>query len=545
MSERLADLRCAAIDEDDLDRIVEVTWLNRPSIRKRLRDVHGNTRVRSAFSDEWPVDAEGLGRLTVSVARRGELEVELAEATGMSLRRVRNRLERQHGATRLDNAFPELEEPERPEAIPSMLGPEDEPDEVEEEDDADEGTDAGDDRLVELLGSIKISAVREPLDFVDWLAGELRIELAAAHRRVRSVHGAMQLKNVFFRSWPPDGNTPPPGEVLGPLPASALLDSRSLAALVGEVAGVRPSAVVARARAGAPGATVADVVLELGVGRTATARTKSAPPPPSSRPGEALLDGRYRLGRKLGAGSFGKVYEAERIHPPRSRVVIKLGTGLAKGTDVGSLQQEMGVAYGLNHQNICAYKDIGFDRKRGVYLVLAHGGQSLEQIIEQKGVVELERAVAITAHAAAGLDYAHRKGVIHHDVKPANILVDDSDGQLEVRVADFGIALKGRVAMNTAGKHTVIGTIPQGHTKPYAAPEQLRSEKSKKASDQYSLALVFCSMLEGEVFDDRYDRRDFARLSRAQNRALARALDADPDARFESCAAFAQALAWR
>jgi serine/threonine protein kinase len=111
-----------------------------------------------------------------------------------------------------------------------------------------------------------------------------------------------------------------------------------------------------------------------------------------------------------------------------------------------------------------------------------------------------------------------------------------------VRVTDFGIAVKGVAAKNTRGRHTVLATRPVGYTPAYAAPEQRAGAKAKWATDQYALALVFCSMLEGVEFTEPYEPRRFARLTTRQNDALLRALSEDTDDRFESCAAFARAL---
>lgn len=144
--------------------------------------------------------------------------------------------------------------------------------------------------------------------------------------------------------------------------------------------------------------------------------------------------------------------------------------------------------------------------------------------------------------AAAGLDYAHSKGVIHQDVKPGNVLIDKKSKPWEVRLGDFGIAVQGRAGKNTVGDYTVIATAPVAYTRAYAAPEQLRGEKARKATDQYGLALVLCSMLEGHVFKRKYDRRNFHRLNARQNAAIERALRDDPGDRFASCAAFVAAL---
>ncbi len=537
MSERLADLRCSLVEPRHVELLAAVTQLTERTVARRIEREHGNVLVVNAFANEWPEEPEQLAVLNVATARRADLVQELVAGTGLTRRTVRRRLEQEHGRTLLVNAFPELvseDEDEDQDDAPASSSGEDLDDEATADDYIPEPIETA------RIGTTRAAVVRDAPSFIAWLAPLLGIDVGHAKRELQRAHGLASVRSVFADHWPPTEPLKLSRSAVRDLRAGRLARASRLVYAIAEMAGITPAVLKRRVARAAPETPVPEL-LEWS---TEPGPTRSEPPP-SSRPAAIVLDGGYRLGRKLGAGSFGRVYEAEFIHPPHSRVVIKIGTGLASDTDVGSLQKELGVAFGLTHQNICAYKGIGRDRKHGLYLVLAPGGRSLDKVIDQEGVLKLDRALAITAQAAAGLDYAHSKGVIHHDVKPANLLVDESDGQLEVRVTDFGISVVGRVGMNTAGKHTVFGTRPLGLTPAYAAPEQLRHEKSKKASDQYALALVFCSMLEGEVFSERYRRRDFGRLTRSQNHALARALAEEPTERFESCTAFARALAQR
>jgi serine/threonine-protein kinase len=252
---------------------------------------------------------------------------------------------------------------------------------------------------------------------------------------------------------------------------------------------------------------------------------------------DTIVDGRYELGRLLGSGGFGRVYEAERLQPPRQRVVIKLGI---RGQS-DRLLEEIGAAYELTHQNICSYKDCGTDSNLGTYLVLQHGGESLEALVDS-GAISVEQALDVVTQAAHGLDYAHSEGVIHQDVKPGNILVQRDDRRWKVRVTDFGIAVTGTVATNTAGQHTVLATRGVGYSPGYAAPEQRAFEAPRRGTDQYALALVFCSMLERRVFSERHRFQRFSTLTSAQNDALAKALSQEPEDRFPTCRDFIAAL---
>ena len=205
------------------------------------------------------------------------------------------------------------------------------------------------------------------------------------------------------------------------------------------------------------------------------------------------------------------------------------------------LRKEIAIAFDLTHQHICAYRDIGEDPEFGVYLIQSYGGPSLDKLIEEYGVFDLATALEITSCVASALDYAHRRNVMHQDVKPSNILIDGDDAAREVRLTDFGISIRGRVTQRTDGKGTIIATSIIGLSPGYAAPEQYMGVP-RRASDQYSLGLVLCSLLEGEVFKQRYQPRSFSRLSAAQNRALAKALAFDPDRRFDSCGEFVRVM---
>ena len=550
MTERLADIRCSEVEDADVPLLATITQLSEATVRRRLRSTHGNVLVVNAFADEWPIDHDALAPLTVASARNAVLDEEIAAATGLGVRAVRNHLEREHGKTLLSNAFPELAEDDEDDEDDEEEEDEDEDDE-DEGDEEDDGSPAGWTRFadgrkkfstLELIESLPAVAVRRSDDFIGWIASVIGMTKSAATRRLRSVHGRTMLKTVFDGRWPPRRLGDIPRESIGSTRCSRVRRSPPFIRLVADLAGVAPKDTYDRLRDAPGNARVDTVFPELVEAPTASDRPKkrqtdSEPPPASSRP-ERLIGGRYRLGKQLGAGGFGRVFEATYVQPPHERVVIKLELPDAPE----SLKNEIGAAFQLSHQNICAYKDYGDDARMGTFLVLQHGGRALESILMEQGPLDVDRAVDVLAQVAAGLDYAHKHGVIHQDIKPGNILVADVDDGWEVRVTDFGIALKGIAAKNTIGKHTVLATHPVGYTRAYAAPEQLAGGKGRKASDQYSLALVFCSMLEGEVFSKPYEPRRFRRLSAAQNAALQKALSEDADDRFESCGAFAREL---
>lgn len=571
MADRLADRRCSSLTDADVTLLASITGLSNRVVVRRLTSVHGNTLVGRALENDWPTDGPALSNVTVGQARRANLEDEIQAVTGLGLRSVRSRLQNQHGRMQLMNAFPELLDAEEDE--------EEEDEEEGEEDEEVEGDTVVDPswqpyanaqqtfRTLDLVGAIRAMSARRAPGLLDWLAPRAHMSRGKLAKLVSAANGRTYLRTILQDAWP-IRVAGPSRTMLGSLTSGAARESASLMRWIADVAGLDPQETYERLRDAHWRKLVRNAIPELdepqgaddedaededeeedeeeeqeqgtkttGRGRR-TRRADSAPPPSSPRGGRTIGD-RYEILRKIGKGAFGAVYEARRVG---SKHLLAIKTALPGKPD--RLRDEMDLAWDLRHQNICAYVDVGSDPKLGTYLVMTHGGRSLDHIIDE-GVVELERAFDILEQVAAGLDYAHSRGVIHHDIKPQNILVRERGRHEEVCIADFGIAQKGKLATNTRGSATVFGTAPIGLTEAYAPPEQLMGAKARKASDQYSLALVLCSMLEGELFESRYKPRDFSRLKAPQNKALKRALDPDPNKRFPSCREFAAAVTER
>lgn len=569
MARCLADVRVSMLDERDQRLLVAITGLSARQVTTRVARAHGNTLAGRLFSDEWPQDAASLGGITVAAARDANLEQELLAATGLSLRTVRTRLTREHGKTLLGNVFAELveEEDERD------VNDDDEQEELEEADDENDDDDEHEEHddsvrpgsqrrfldaerdfaVFELVGAIPAVALRRAPPLLNWLARRVDLSARSLLAKARAANGRTLLSTLLpgqpLRVWGPSR------AMLSELTVAAVTRAPSLLRWIADVAELDPKDVVSRMDGAHGNAKVGRVVPEL-VGRAegeaedqeadeqrASTRvrrrkTERSEPPASSR-GRRTVGGRYELRRRLGEGGFGVAWEAIRLEHPHKSVVLKTSSDPARAR----LREEMGIAWDLRHQNICTYLDYGRDPTVGTYLVMDHGGTSLERIIEGGKSVALGEAIDLVRQAAAGLDYAHKKGVLHQDVKPGNVLVNTNTSPWEVRLGDFGIAVQGRTGKNTVGNTTVFATAPVAYTRAYAAPEQLRGENAQKRTDQYALALVFCSILEGIVFKRRYKPREFGRLSDRQNAAVARALRDAPSERFESCSAFAAALA--
>ncbi|MGB7052594.1 MAG: protein kinase, partial [Acidimicrobiales bacterium] len=204
-----------------------------------------------------------------------------------------------------------------------------------------------------------------------------------------------------------------------------------------------------------------------------------------------VLGDRYRLITALGTGASAHVYLAEDVSLHR-RVAIKV-LHPALAADAAFLKRfraEARAVAALNHPNILQVYDWG-EEDGEPYLVLEFlAGGSLRQIFDTGVLLSQAQAVQVGIEAAAGLDYAHRRGLIHRDIKPANLLFD-ADGRL--RIADFGLARALAEASWTEPEGAMLGTAR------YAAPEQGSGNWVLDGkADVYSLALVLYEAVTGE-----------------------------------------------
>ena len=202
-----------------------------------------------------------------------------------------------------------------------------------------------------------------------------------------------------------------------------------------------------------------------------------------------VLAGRYRLVAPLGTGASGRVYAARDVRLQRKVAVKVLHAALAD--DAGFLRRfgaEAQVAASLHHPNVVAVYDWGEDETPFMVLELLEGG-SLRSLLDRGDRLSPAQAAAVGRQVAAGLDYAHARGLVHRDVKPANLLFDEHG---TARVADFGLARALAEASWTEPAGAVLGTAR------YAAPEQVRGVVDAR-SDVYSLALVLVEAVTGTV----------------------------------------------
>src|SRR4051812_19701046 len=207
------------------------------------------------------------------------------------------------------------------------------------------------------------------------------------------------------------------------------------------------------------------------------------------------VDERYKVIEAMASGSMGVVYKAERV-PVGKLVAIKfLHATFANDTEfLARFERETRVMSKLNHPNCVSVVDFGV-WDGAPYLVMEYvSGTTLRALIDN-GPMPPRRALALSRQIAAGLAHAHAQGVVHRDVKPANIMVSEEIGTGDhVRILDFGLArLRGAVGRDATQSNVVVGT-PN-----YMAPEQTVGGGLIDArTDIYAAGVVLFEMVSGE-----------------------------------------------
>ena len=225
-----------------------------------------------------------------------------------------------------------------------------------------------------------------------------------------------------------------------------------------------------------------------------------------SAPGGSLISDRYELGDRLGSGGMSTVYGATDRVLERTVAVKILAEHLSDDEKfVARFRREALAVARLIHPNIVQVYDTGVDHDRH-YIVMEYvEGRSVAQLLQRHGQLGSEVAVSIGVQACAGLEYAHRQGIIHRDVKPGNLMViggpagrqdrgshDPQTDEMTVKLTDFGIA---RAAEQT--RITQVGSVVG--TAAYLAPEQARGGEATPAADVYALGVVIYQMLTARL----------------------------------------------
>ncbi|MBI2836059.1 MAG: serine/threonine protein kinase [Acidobacteria bacterium] len=189
--------------------------------------------------------------------------------------------------------------------------------------------------------------------------------------------------------------------------------------------------------------------------------------------------GKYKIISPLGSGGFGTVYLAQDTWIDK-KVALKVPH--RQNIDFGELLREPRLLASLNHPNIVAITTA--EKQDNIFFIVMEyvPGETLENVVAREGPLELSRALDYTCQICNAVDHAHRQGVIHRDLRPANVLVSEAG---VLKVADFGTS---RFLEIAAHGTTVIGSPP------YMAPEQFQG-KAVFASDIYSLGVTMYQML--------------------------------------------------
>src|SRR5437588_9588157 len=202
-----------------------------------------------------------------------------------------------------------------------------------------------------------------------------------------------------------------------------------------------------------------------------------------------LIDGRYKVLSRLGAGGMADVFLAEDQQLGRKVALKLLHRRFAEDPGfVERFRREAQAAAGLQHPNVVSVYDRG-DYDGTYYIAMEYlAGRSLKQMIRQDAPIEPVRAIDITIQILKAARFAHRRGVIHRDLKPHNAIIDDSD---HVKVTDFGIARAGASDMTETG--SIMGTAQ------YLSPEQTQGHAVSESSDLYSVGVILYEMLTARV----------------------------------------------
>ncbi|MEA2386135.1 MAG: eukaryotic-like serine/threonine-protein kinase [Thermoleophilaceae bacterium] len=263
---------------------------------------------------------------------------------------------------------------------------------------------------------------------------------------------------------------------------------------------------------------------------------------------DTIVDGRYRVLSRLGSGGMADVYCAEDTHLGRQVALKILYRRFAQDAEfVERFKREAQSAAGLTHPNVVNVYDRG-EHDGTYYIAMEYlPGRTLKDVIVAQGPLEQEAVVDIGIQILRAASFAHRRGVIHRDLKPHNVMLDDAG---HAKVTDFGIARAGASEMTEAG--SIMGTAQ------YLSPEQAQGHAATSQSDLYSVGIILYELLTGRLpFDGESavsiavqhlndapppihgERPD---VSPELEAAAMRALEKDPEARWGDADEFIGAL---
>lgn len=275
-----------------------------------------------------------------------------------------------------------------------------------------------------------------------------------------------------------------------------------------------------------------------------------------------VIDGKYEIGRVIGSGGMGAVYEAVQLELNRKVAIKLLHTRYAKSPKIiDRFHQEAKLAGSIDHDNICRVTDHGTDKNGAPYLVMPLlVGKSLAELLAEKKPISQLRVIDIACQTLSALEAAHNEKIVHRDLKPDNIFVTRmGDREDFVKLLDFGISkvLEKESATALTSTGMVLGTAY------YLAPEQARGSRNiDRRVDIFAMGVILYEALtgsrpfEGETYNEvvfkiagepvKMPRLLNPSISKAVEHVILKAMSVDPNCRYasamEMCAVLEQAV---
>src|SRR4051812_42653466 len=204
---------------------------------------------------------------------------------------------------------------------------------------------------------------------------------------------------------------------------------------------------------------------------------------------ETVVDERYSIINRIGSGGMADVYCAQDLQLGRKVALKLLYRRFAEDEEfVERFKREASAAAGLQHPNVVGVYDRG--EWDGTYYIAMEylEGRSLKQVLQEEGPLPADRAIDIVIQILRAARFAHQRGIIHRDIKPHNVILDEEG---RAKVTDFGIARAGASDMTETG--SIMGTAQ------YLSPEQAQGHAVTVGSDLYSVGVILYELLTGSV----------------------------------------------
>jgi len=267
--------------------------------------------------------------------------------------------------------------------------------------------------------------------------------------------------------------------------------------------------------------------------------------PASLRLEHGVFESRYQVIRSLSDGGMGEVVLAEHLTLGK-RVAIKIMRSQYRG-DANTEERfilETRAAARIHHDNVVGISDFGRTADGRMFFVMEYlEGEDLAQTLRNEGPLPWKRVVHIARHLCRGIGEAHRRGVIHRDVKPANCIRVTRDGDHDfIKVVDFGLAKLFDSRNQYKGPQTIAGVVLG--TPGYMAPEVEAGQRPDARVDLYGIGVLMMRLLTGKLPDEGgvLALREMHELPPSLLKLLHKAMREDPDERFQTAGAMEEAL---